>query len=308
MKKFILDTDMGVDCDDAVALALLINYKKAGACEILGVTASSTREGATATIRTICDYYKEDFPIGAMALPALACDNTNNYGKYIKDFYVQSDETMEAVALIRKLLSQTEEKAEIIAIGPLTNIARLLRSKADHFSALCGVELVREKVSAMYVMGGSFTQNYGRAGIENQQPFGEWNILQDVESAKYVTENFPSKIIFCPHEAGDKVLTDMQSGNNPVWACMKQYAISEGFSYQPVFRRPSWDPITCLCALEQEADYFERSELGKVIVGIDGTTTFHASENGNVRILLNKENYLEIADRINGFIEPISES
>ena len=55
MKKFILDTDMGVDCDDAVALALLINYKKAGACDILGVTASSTREGATATIRTICE-------------------------------------------------------------------------------------------------------------------------------------------------------------------------------------------------------------------------------------------------------------
>ena len=184
---------------------------------------------------------------------------------------------------------------------------RWLRSEADEISARGGMELVRKKVSAMYVMGGSFVQNYVRAGMAGQAPFGEWNILQDVESAKYVTEHFPAQILFCPHEAGDKVLTDMQSGNNPVWACMKQYAISEGFSYQPGFRRPSWDPITCLCALEQETNYFDRSELGKVIVGIDGVTTFHASENGNVRILLNKENYLEIADRINGFIEPISE-
>ena len=87
MKKFILDTDMGVDCDDAVALALLLNYKKSGACEILGVTASSTREGATATIRTICEYYHEKLPIGAMALPSLSCDSINNYGKYIKDTY-----------------------------------------------------------------------------------------------------------------------------------------------------------------------------------------------------------------------------
>ena len=243
-----------------------------------------------------------------MALPSFFCKPNTDYGMARCDTSSDVCASNLAVALIRKLLSETEGKAEIIAIGPLTNIARLLRSASDEFSSLCGLELVREKVSAMYVMGGSFVQNYVRAGMAGQAPFGEWNILQDVESAKYVTEHFPAQILFCPHEAGDKVLTDMQSGNNPVWACMKQYAISEGFSYQPGFRRPSWDPITCLCALEQETNYFDRSELGKVIVGIDGVTTFHASENGNVRILLNKENYLEIADRINGFIEPISES
>lgn len=74
MKKFILDTDMGVDCDDAVALALLINYKKAGACDILGVTASSTREGATATIRTIAIITRKIFRSGrwlCLRLPAI---------------------------------------------------------------------------------------------------------------------------------------------------------------------------------------------------------------------------------------------
>ena len=54
-KKIILDTDMGVDCDDAAALAILLNKQSIGEIEILCVTASSTREGATGTIRAIAD-------------------------------------------------------------------------------------------------------------------------------------------------------------------------------------------------------------------------------------------------------------
>ena len=46
VKKIILDTDMGVDCDDAVALAILLNKHIAGEIEIGCITASSTREGA----------------------------------------------------------------------------------------------------------------------------------------------------------------------------------------------------------------------------------------------------------------------
>ena len=308
MKKFILDTDMGIDCDDAVALALLINYKKMGACDILGVTASSTREGATAVIHTICDYYKENFPIGAMALPALACDSTNCYGKFIKDLYGKEDVTTEAVGLMRKLLSESEEKAEIITIGPLTNVARLLRSSPDENSPLCGKELVREKVNALYAMGGSFIQNYETAGIGDRKVFAEWNLQQDLEGTKYILEHFPAQIIFCPNEAGDRVLTEMQNGDNPVWACMKQFADWCSIPCQPTFCRSSWDPLTCLCALGQETNYFDRSTPGKVTIGDDGITAFHACESGNMRVLLNKENYTEIAEKINGCIEPFSKN
>lgn len=243
-----------------------------------------------------------------MALPAIDCDSINNYGKYVKDAYHTCDETAEAVSLIRKLLSEASEPLDLIAIGPLTNIARLLRSLPDEVSPLCGTELVRQKVSTMYVMGGSFVQNYKCADMEGQKPFTEWNILPDIQSARYVTEHFPSPMLFCPHEAGNLVLTDLCSGNNPVWTCMKQFAISQGCSDDLTFKRPSWDPIMCLCALDRDKPYFNRSAVGKIQVSKEGVTTFTECAEGNIRILLNKENFRDIAELINGHVEPLSQT
>ena len=42
-QRVILDTDMGVDCDDAVALAILLNKQIAKELEILCVTTSTPR-------------------------------------------------------------------------------------------------------------------------------------------------------------------------------------------------------------------------------------------------------------------------
>jgi hypothetical protein len=66
-EKIILDTDMGSDCDDAGALALLNEYAREGKAEILGVIFSS---GAVpygvGVIDAINRYYDHhDIPIGA---------------------------------------------------------------------------------------------------------------------------------------------------------------------------------------------------------------------------------------------------
>jgi hypothetical protein len=65
--QVILDTDMGSDCDDAGALAMLNEYANQGKVNILGVIYSS---GAvpygTGIIDAINRYYdNEDIPIGA---------------------------------------------------------------------------------------------------------------------------------------------------------------------------------------------------------------------------------------------------
>ena len=150
VKKIILDTDMGVDCDDAVALAILLNKHIAGEIQIGCITASSTREGATATVQAITNYYGVRLPIGAMASPSLECDKINNYGKAIKELYGTQDSTQDAVSLLRKTLAQQEGKCTIAAIGPLSNMERLLKSGADEISPLDGEGLVREKVSEIF--------------------------------------------------------------------------------------------------------------------------------------------------------------
>ena len=289
---------MGVDCDDAAALAILLNAQKNGACKIEAITASSTREGATATVKVICDYYGESIPLGAMALPAIPCDSMNNYSLAVKNKYNEKDITVDAVRLMREKLAQSEDKMMIIAVGPLTNIARLLRSEPDDIVEKSGIELVKEKVDACYVMGGSFEQNKNM--YANIHP--EWNIVQDIRSAQIVTETMPIPMYFCPFEAGINVFTVMGKDDNPVWYCMYKYAENNKHPYEDGFLRPSWDPITVLCAIDDISEYFDLSQKGFICVKENGETIFKEDVKGMHQVLLLKESYLGVSDIVNAKI------
>ena len=304
VKKIILDTDMGVDCDDAVALAILLNKHIAGEIEIGCITASSTREGATATVQAITNYYGVHLPIGAMASPSLECDKINNYGKAVKDLYGTKDSSQDAVLLLRKTLAEQAGKSTIVAIGPLSNMERLLKSRADEISPLDGEGLVREKVSEIFVMGGSFAQNYDFLNL-HAEAAPEWNILQDIAAARYFVGHCPVGVTFAPWEAGARVMTKMRRGDNPVWYCMLQYAVSENYPHEPKFERMSWDPVTCLCATDGCEEYFDYSEPGDISVDEAGVTSFAERAGGKHRILLLKEGYTKIAELINASVEPL---
>lgn len=299
-QRVILDTDMGVDCDDAVALAILLNKQIAKELEILCVTTSTTRSGAVSTVRAIAEYYGESVTVGAMAKPALGCDKLNNYSAAVMEKYGAPDGACEAVKLLRKTLAEAKEKITLVAIGPLVNLARLLKSEADEISALGGVELLERSVEEIFCMGGSFAQNFGE-NPEKVEP--EWNILQDIKSAQYFTRRCPVKAVFVPWEAGAEVFTEMKNGENPVWYSMRRYAESVGYEVNR-FRRMSWDPITCLCATENCEKYFDYSSSGKITILEDGKSVFEEGE-GNHRILLLKKGFEKISERVNAGIEPI---
>ena len=65
--KIILDTDMGPDCDDAGALALLHKLEKLGEAEILAVMHCTSSIWGPGCIDAINTYYKRpDIPIGTL--------------------------------------------------------------------------------------------------------------------------------------------------------------------------------------------------------------------------------------------------
>lgn len=302
MRKIILDTDMGVDCDDAVALAILLNAHKSKKIELIGVSASSGREGATATIKAIIDHYKvKNIPIGSFSAELLNCDYINNYAKPIKDRYKIDDIQNDSVKMIRKLLSSSDEKVTIVAIGPLTNMANLLLSQADEFSTLNGVDLIKEKVDKFFVMGGAFIQNYSVDKIN--AIFSEWNILQDIKSAMDFSKLCPVEVIYSPHEVGNKIFTKMQNNDNPVWISMLEFAKSEKFNFKTDFYRQSWDPITCLYAIDETNKDFELSKKGNVYIDEKGITTFVENKNGKDFYISTRSNLTNIEKRINEIIE-----
>lgn len=273
-KQIIFDTDIGMDCDDAAALGILLNAHKRGECEILAITASTGREGATATVNAICDYYGVNgIPVGRMKR-MLQCDGVNNYARAVMEKYGTEDVETDAVPLLRKTLAEAAGKVSVIAVGPLSNLEELLKSKADEFSPLCGAELVKQKVDKLYVMIGSFPQNFGG------KRFREWNLLQDVPAARYVIENWGTKKVYLPHEICAAVFTEMGQNENPVWYSMKNFAIANGVDISNGYRRESWDPVTCMIALNENNPLFIYSPEGTVTVDGDCVTLFEEKTGG----------------------------
>lgn len=295
MKRIVLDTDIGVDCDDAVALALLMKLKKSGFCEILGVSTSTARVGATSAVRAILDYYGEyEIPCGRMYSPFLPCDYENNYAEKLMKKYQKPEAEEESVHLLRRTIAGSTEKISLVAIGPLTMIAKLLQSKGDEFSSLDGEELLREKVDAFYTMSCRFCGNDG-----------EWNVVLDISAARYVFEHCPVPIVVSPGELGDTVFTGgslNQRENHPVLDSLVGFFEEKSeVEHGDILKRESWDPLTCYAAVFG-TEKFEVSEWGKVRVDERGVSAFTPCKNGNHRILRRAKNPVALGNEIDEYL------
>ena len=123
----------------------------------------------------------------------------------------------------------------IVSVGFLQNIASLLASSSDNISDKSGYDLVREKVSSVYVMGGYYPQS---------DLFSEFNFncgwsfmgepLECEGSARNAVSGMPSEVrmVFSGFEVGFAVnsggaLTSCSSDDNP---CRQAYVdyVGEG--------------------------------------------------------------------------------
>lgn len=74
----IFDTDMGPDCDDAGAFALLFHYIKKYDLTLLGAANCTSNRYANGTIRAIAEYFGcPDLPVGQYSGSELLPDGKN---------------------------------------------------------------------------------------------------------------------------------------------------------------------------------------------------------------------------------------
>ena len=276
IKNILLDTDIGIDCDDAVALAVLLNLQKAERCFIAGITVSTTRGGASASVRAICGYYGVEVPpIGRYNGTPLPADVKNVYAKELAEEFGCSDAADDAVAVLRGKLASVAGRCTVVAIGPLSNIAALLRSQPDAFSPLTGVEIMREKAEALYFMGGCFDGTIGE----------EFNIVQDISAAQTVAAFCPVPMVCIPFESAADILTGKDvfcESGNPVALAEERLFAAEFPGVSPMAGRSSWDPVTAylaVCGTERA----ELSAPGQLIVEGNGRTRFVPKEGGMFR-------------------------
>lgn len=300
-KEIILDTDLGSDCDDVMALTYLLYAQKFLNASILAVTHCLKTPYGIPAVSCIFRKFNEKIPpLGKMEGGA---DLPDSYAKKLAEAFAVSDDYSDvdtAVKTMRKALVSAKNKCVICAIGQFTNVAALLNSTPDEISDLRGVCLVNEKCEQIIVMGGKFIDE------TDGSRQAEWNIKWDVAAAKTVVELSPVDVSFIPFEVGEKVITgkravDKYGDNNPL---TKSFTLFTG----AVNGRSSWDPITAVYAIEGVKNFLVKSKRGNVTFAEDGATYFNEDEKGKCFVIsLNYNNYATEEDCLNAVAEYIDD-
>ena len=286
----ILDTDLGSSTDDLFALEMLHRYEDEGRCRLLGVVVDRMGEANAAIADVMNTYFgHSDVPLGLVrngiknpkvwidygALPAFTdSDGGLMFRRTVSDYSMLPD----GHVLYRRLLSaQPDHSVSICSIGFVTCLSQLLQSEADEYSPLSGVELVRQKVKAIYLQGGVFGQSV--------EP--DFNFSQGITFASDFFRLWPKEVdmVFSTMEVGEnieykpgQVISDISwTDVHPIKQVYLKCNCNTG--------QMMWDPMVVIQAVEGD-DLFTLSGRGTVRLTDHAETIFTPSATGNCRYQL----------------------
>ena len=301
--KIILETDIGNDIDDVLALMMLHTLMSQECCEILGISINKSNYYSAVFTDIINSFYQRpEIPVGYVRNGYCTYDgdftrqiSQKKQGCYYKYPRMCESESYfyESISLLRKLLSENpDDSVVIVSIGLLTNLAGLLKSRPDEYSDLAGYNLVQKKVKSVSCMGGDFSEkslSLPGAGL------AEFNIIEDLEATKYFIDNWPGEIVFSGFEIGSKILYPVESilkdfSWRPDHPGVEAYKIFKPMPYD----RPTWD-LTAVLQAVFPGKYFNVSDNGVVTLNKRGVTGFECISSGkNKYLILDQSRILEI--------------
>lgn len=282
----ILDMDLGSSTDDLFAMEMLYNYEAQGKCKLLGFIIDREGEQNAAYTDMMNTYFgRTDLPIGIVRN---GVDNPRVFINYaplyeLKDsksnlMFRHSISNYAALPngwkLHRQLLAeQPDHSVSICSLGFVTCLAQLLESEGDEYSPLNGIELVRQKVKSLYIMGGNF----------HIPPVAEYNIEASFEFAKVFFDLWPKDvdIMFSPAEVGDAlyytgemIIEDISwTDVHPIKQIYLQ--LSHDTSQH------MWDPLAVIQAIEGD-ELFTLSERGNVTLTSNARNNLHTFCHGKL--------------------------
>ncbi len=285
--RLILDTDIGNDVDDALALAMIHALQNRAEVQLLAVTITKDNRYAAPFVDLVNTFYgRPDIPIGVVrdgktkddaAMLQVPAEERDAAGKPLYSHRLRDgSEAPEAVQLLTAILSrQPDQSVTIAQIGFSTNLARLLGSPG-------GPELIKRKVKVLYLMAGNF---------KNPQP--EYNVYSDPESAKILFDKWPTPMIFSGFEIGLQVPFPYESVAMD-FGYVAHHPIAEAYRLyvKKPEDHPNWDSTAVLEAILPDRGYFDLSSPGRVSLGPNSTTVFTPDAHGSSRYLIAKPDQL----------------
>jgi inosine-uridine nucleoside N-ribohydrolase len=265
----------GNDVDDALALGMIHNLEKRGACKLLAITITKDNPKAAAFTDVINTFYgRSDIPIGIVRNGMTKEDGRFNVLADQPDKYphqLRSNSPIpDALPLLRKTLAaQPDGSVVIVQVGFFTNLARLLDTPADEHSPLNGRDLIQKKVKLLSLMAGSFQT------IEHNNRYSEYNVRIDVPSAQKLAREWPTPMLWSGYEIGIAAAYPHQSIEQD-YNYVPHHPLKDAYYLYnpPPHDRPTWDLTAVLAVVHPDRGYFSYSPTGTVIVEDDGFTRF----------------------------------
>lgn len=268
---FFLDTDIGPDCDDMAALAILLSLCEEGKGRLLGVTHCTGSPYGLAAIDCVQKRFGLQLPLGTckdasfLSAAQYLSYTPHLYHQFPHDYPLKKAQPEAAEVFAAALENVSEKSVTLITIGPLNNLSLFL-------SHPIAGKRMREKVKHIVAMGGAF---------ETEAPYIEWNIQMDIPSARNTLSLWEGEMDFCPSEAFSPVLTGECLNNFPDHPVSAAYRI---FTKGKMLR-PSWDLGTVAAALLGAQAPYVWSEKGRITIDEKGYTHFAPDPAGKHRYL-----------------------
>lgn len=281
-KKLLIDTDLGGDCDDVGAVAMANILHNQQLIDLVGITYTTSLQWGPLCVDAINHYYGNDnIRVGATLRKNFCEENTNKYAEAMANNFYHNvkdrSELPDSVRLMREILANAEDNSiTLVFIGQLNNGADLLESVGDDISPLNGVELVKQKVFEVVVMGGLFKEKDEIVYFCGYPYHTEYNIVTDLESSKKFIENVPARVVFNDFKVGYQIHT----GKSLLEKKDMSHPITFSYTLFQNCPRESWDLLTVWYAALGADELFTLSNSGTVEVLDDGTTIFNENKNG----------------------------
>ena len=194
-RRIIIDTDPGID--DAAALAIAMHASELDVRLITTVCGNVGVDKVTLNALKLLTFFKQKTPVAMGASEPLLedlVDASNVHGLTGMEGYEfpQADKSLllecHAVEAMRQEIESTSALTTIVAIGPMTNIALLIKMYPH----------LKEKIEEVVFMGGSMNRG-------NRTVMAEFNAATDPEALKIVIDS-GLKIVMLPLDIGLKAL------------------------------------------------------------------------------------------------------
>ena len=173
-EKVVVDTDIGDDIDDALALALLL---KSPQVQLLAVTTAwgDTRSRAQLVDRFLKETGYSDTPVGIGIEKHSPKEGVFSQRRWAEQQPAQPHP--DAVTLLLETIRRNPGEVTLVAIAPLTNLAAAYERDPETF----------RKLKRIVMMGGSVHLGYGDLGYAPPKgPDAEYNIAMDPVAAQQV--------------------------------------------------------------------------------------------------------------------------